>query len=155
MGGGGAAAGRGGAIESVRSGPGRPLCPEPTPARPYARGLTFPQASARHACGSGSAAFRLSGGLGRVSARLGPSEGLGRVSAGLGFSAGLGRCRRASAARRVSAALERVGGDSGRRLPQEAGRPRLCREDPSLGPAARPFSPSGNAFLRAASAAPA
>lgn len=77
------------------------------------------------------------------------------MSAGLGFSAGLGRCRRASAARRVSAALERVGGDSGRRLPQEAGRPRLRREDPCPGPAARPFSPSGNAFLRAASVAPA
>lgn len=109
-------------------------CPEPTPARPHARGLTFSQRppDTRAARAPPRSASRR--GLGSVSADLGPSEGLGLASAGLGFSDGLGWCRPASAAPRVSAALQRVGGDSARRVPQEAARPRPRREALSPGP---------------------
>lgn len=130
--------------ETRRASPG---CPEPTPARPSACPPARPPAalpfrSVRPA--RARPGLRRVPPLGRVSGGCRRASALRRVS---------GRCRRGSASRlvsggvggarplrRVSAALQRVGGDSGRRLPQEAG--------PAPPPPRRSFSQAGRqAFL--------
>lgn len=87
-----------------------------------------------------------------MSADLGLSEGLGPASAGLGFSVGLGWRRRASAAPRVWRLFSEWA--ETRPACPSGSRPAPPPPRSSFSRAARLFSPSGNAFLRAASAAP-